>query len=184
MNEFNSLADFLDKAWQLLGRGVADRRAPSRHPTFATVSPRGDPEARTVVLRAADREMATLDVHTDTKSAKFEALKKYPAAELHIWEPKPRIQIRLLTEVELLTEAITLSAWDKVPPKSRDSYGIEPAPGSAIAGAFEYTKTPDQSRFSVLRCSVKSIDLLHLGDQHQRAKYLRSDNWQGTWLAP
>lgn len=45
-------------------RGVDDRHAPARHPTLATVNSEGKPQARTVVLRAADQRSATLDIHT------------------------------------------------------------------------------------------------------------------------
>ena len=38
-------------AWHRLIRGVHDRHAPARHPTLATVSPDGMPQARTAVLR-------------------------------------------------------------------------------------------------------------------------------------
>jgi pyridoxamine 5'-phosphate oxidase len=41
-------------------RGVRDRHAPTRHPTLATVTPDGRPQARTVVLRAADQPAGTL----------------------------------------------------------------------------------------------------------------------------
>ena len=51
-------------------RGVRDRRAPTRHPTLATVTPDGRPKARTVVLRAADKQAGILELHTDLHSAK------------------------------------------------------------------------------------------------------------------
>ena len=47
------LQELQAQVWTRLVRGVRDRRAPSRHPTLATVSPEGKPEARTVVLRCA-----------------------------------------------------------------------------------------------------------------------------------
>ncbi|MFP3387127.1 pyridoxamine 5'-phosphate oxidase family protein, partial [Tritonibacter sp. SIMBA_163] len=54
-------------------RGVHDRHAPARHPTLATVSPAGMPQARTVVLRGADKQAATLTLYTDVHSDKVRA---------------------------------------------------------------------------------------------------------------
>ena len=62
-----TLDDTLNDVWQRLGRGVADRKAPARHPVLATVGKNGG-EARMVVLRGADRATGCLEVHTDRKS--------------------------------------------------------------------------------------------------------------------
>jgi pyridoxine/pyridoxamine 5'-phosphate oxidase len=53
------LSDLHAQVWTRLMRGVRDRRASSRHPTLATVTPDGKPQARTVVLRAADISAGT-----------------------------------------------------------------------------------------------------------------------------
>ena len=69
-----------------LTRGVLDRHAPARHPILATVSPDGRPQARTVVLRAADKTAGTLDTHTDLRSAKGTDLRANPFAALQVCE--------------------------------------------------------------------------------------------------
>ena len=51
MSEQTDLRAFLDTSCQHFMRGVADVRAPARYPTFATVSPDGTPQARTIALR-------------------------------------------------------------------------------------------------------------------------------------
>ena len=70
--------------WLRLVRGVHDRRAPARHPTLATVTPAGRPQARTVVLRSADKPAGTLDIHTDLRSAKVRDLQTTPFAAPHV----------------------------------------------------------------------------------------------------
>jgi drug/metabolite transporter (DMT)-like permease len=55
------------QVWARLLRGVGDRHAPARHPVLATVAQGGMPQARTVVLRAADAAAGTLDIHTDLR---------------------------------------------------------------------------------------------------------------------
>lgn len=64
-NWFETTEGIWESLWRTLERGVADAAHPARRPTFATVSPEGWPEARTVVLRTADRGACAM---TDRKS--------------------------------------------------------------------------------------------------------------------
>ena len=66
-----NLTSLQTQVWSMLVRGVGDRHASARHLTLATVSPEGWPEARTIMLRAAHPEAATLDIHTDLRSWKL-----------------------------------------------------------------------------------------------------------------
>lgn len=170
------LADLHLQVWTRLVRGVRDRRAPSRHPTLATVSPEGKPEARTVVLRAADKGAATLDIHTDLHSAKVAGLRRTPFAALHVWDATARLQTRIEATVAILTGPDAAVIWDGVPDMSRPSYGSLPSPGQPIAQALDYARQPDPARFAVLRLTVQRIDALHLGPDHRRARFDRDTN--------
>lgn len=172
------------QVWTRLIRGVNDRHAPARHPTFATVSPQGWPEARTVVLRAADQTAAILEVHTDLHSAKVAALHVNPRAALHVWEASAHLQIRIMADVTILSGNDVAATWAKVPDPSRQSYGTTPAPGTPIADALDYTKPADPASFAVLRCAVQAMDVVHLGPRHRRARFDRAEAWAGQWLAP
>ena len=172
------------QVWARLMRGVADRRAAARHPTLATVSPDGWPEARTVVLRAADPATSTLDLHTDLRSAKVAALRTTPRAALHIWDQSAHLQIRLLADVTILTGGNVAATWAKVPDASRRAYGMTPAPGHSIPTALDYQVTPEKTFFTVLRCTVQAMDILHLGTDHRRASFDRASGWAGAWLSP
>ncbi len=172
------------QVWTRLVRGVADRRAPARHPTLATLSPAGWPEARTVVLRAADPAAAVLEVHTDLHSAKVAALRANPRAAFHVWEASAHLQTRLMVEVTILTGDAVAATWARVPDPSRHGYGTTPPPGQPIAAALAYDKPADPASFAVLRCAVQAMDVLHLGPQHRRARFDRADGWAGQWLAP
>lgn len=172
------------QVWTRLVRGVHDRHAPARHPTLATIGPDGRPQARTVVLRAADRASACLDVHTDIHSAKVSELRTDPRAMLHVWDPGPHLQIRIEAEVAILSGAEVADTWDRVPEPSRLAYGSTPAPGTPIEDALGYEKSPERAAFAVLRLSVQAIDALHLGADHRRARFDRGDDWAGQWLAP
>lgn len=178
------LSDLYAQVWIRLVRGVRDRRAPTRHPTLATVTPDGKPQARTVVLRAADKATGSLDIHTDLQSAKVSEVRNMPFAALHVWDEAARLQMRLEATVTILTGADAAAIWGNVPEVSRQSYGSLPAPGQPIELALGYTKQPDPASFAILRLTVQTIDAVHLGPDHRRARFDRDTGWVGTWLAP
>ena len=115
------LSQLYGEVWTRLTRGVHDRHAPARHPTLATVTPEGKPQARTVVLRDADKSAGTLDIHTDLRSAKVGHLRVTPFAALHVWDTSAHLQLRLEAHVTILTskDAVTIWAtrlrWDQTP---------------------------------------------------------------------
>lgn len=173
-----SLEDTLNDVWQRLGRGVADRRAPARHPVLATCGADGA-EARVVVLRGADRADATLEVHTDTASAKVAELREHPNATLLIWDQKARLQIRVRVAVAI-AEADPI-VWARVPDTARGVYGGMPQPGTPINAPEDHQPNPEPARFAVLTCKIREIETLHLSNPHRRARF-RDDAAQ--WIAP
>jgi len=100
-----SMDGLLEQAWKRLGRGVADRRAAARHPTLATVDADGWPQARTVVLRGADRAASQLTVYTDRKAGKVAELLHTPRAAVHVWDQTAHLQIRAVAEAVIHTGA-------------------------------------------------------------------------------
>jgi len=170
--------------WARLIRGVHDRHAPARHPVLATVSAQGVPQARTLVLRGADKPAATLTFYTDLHSAKVEELRTSPLAALHVWDASAHLQTRIEASVTLLTGDDVSDIWQRLPEHSRLAYSSGPAPGTPIDDSLVYSKTPDQSAFAVLRLDIQAIDALHLGPDHRRARFSRADDWAGQWLVP
>jgi len=178
------LSDLYAQVWARLVRGMRDRRAQTRHITLATVTPHGKPQARTVVLRAVDKGMGILDIHTDLRSSKMADLRAAPFAALNVWDAATHLQMRLKATVTILTGADAAATWAEVPDASRQSYSSLPRPGQPIAQALDYAKHADPASFAVLRLTVQTIDVLHLGPRHRRARFDRSAGWTGTWLAP
>lgn len=172
------------EVWRQLTRGVHDRHASARHPTLATVSPDGRPQARTVVLRAADKTAGMLAIHTDLRSAKVTDLRATPFVALHIWDTSAHLQVRIEAHVTILTGPDVAATWQGVPEASRGAYGTTPAPGQPIAQALDYAKAADSACFAVLQLRLSTIDALHLGQNHRRARFDRQNDWAGTWLAP
>lgn len=180
----HDLGATLDQVWARLARGVADRKAPARHPVLASMGLRGFAEARTVVLRAARRGEARLELHTDRRSSKVAELAAAPGASLHVWDAAARLQMRLRVRVEVLTGEAAAAAWEKVPAQARLQYGGAPPPGEAIAAPSGHAPAADPAAFAVLACHVAEIETLHLGDPHARALFGAGDGWRGRWLAP
>lgn len=185
MNEWFETTDgTLKRVWDTLALGVADAAHPARRPVFATISPTGWPEARTVVLRTADKEAGTVSVHTDLFSDKIKSLHASPRAALHIWDADQVLQIRLQAEVTIQSGAATRGLWDQIPDHAQQSYGVTPPPGAPIETALDYIKKPDPATFAVLTCTVTHIDAVHLGADHRRVGFSRARHWQGQWLSP
>ncbi|MBR2654885.1 MAG: pyridoxamine 5'-phosphate oxidase family protein [Loktanella sp.] len=183
-NWFETLDGMRAQAWDLFAAGVRDATHPCRLPTICTVTPDGWPEARTMVLRGADPVAGVVMLHTDLYSTKLASLRQTPRVALHVWDAAAALQIRLQAEVTISSGDSVRALWDKIPDHARQSYGVTPPPGTAIADALDYVKSPDPATFAVLACRVMQVDLVHLGDRHRRAAYSRSDDWAGQWLSP
>lgn len=181
---FETPQGILQAVWDTLARGVADADHVARRPTFATVSPSGWPEARTVVLRSASRDSNAVTVHTDLASDKIKSLRATPRAALHIWDADQALQIRLQAEVTIKSSTDTRALWDRIPDHAQQAYGVIPPTGTAIPSALDYIKLSDPENFAVLDCQIVHIDAVHLGAAHRRITFSRLRNWQGQWLSP
>ncbi len=179
-----NLTSLQTQVWSMLVRGVGDRHASARHLTLATVSPEGWPEARTIMLRAAHPEAATLDIHTDLRSAKVSSLQHNSRAALHVWDASTHLQIRIEATVSVLTDADIAPIWARVPDLSRQNYATSPAPGQPIASGLAYETGSQPTSFAVLRCYMQAFDVLQLGPRHRRARFERATGWNGQWLVP
>ncbi len=174
-----TLMGLLDTVWQHLARGTADRHHPARHPTLATIGTDG-PELRTLVLRRADRTEALLEMHTDATSPKAAQITTDPRVALHVWLPKPRLQIRARGVARL--EPGDPAVFANLPLEAQANYG-GPAPGTPLSAQAEHNPG-DPTRFTRILCHLTEIDTLLLSDPHRRARYRADANWQGQWIVP
>ncbi|MFP7571655.1 pyridoxamine 5'-phosphate oxidase family protein [Marivita sp. S2033] len=184
MTEATALGAFLDAGWHVLAQGLSDTAAAARHPVLATVSPNGWPEARTVVLRGADRREGVIEIHTDGGSSKIASLKATPRAQLHIWDATSAIQLRLSTSVTLRSGPAVADRWRDVPDDSRMAYGASPATGTAIPTAGAYEKRASFDSFTVMFCHIVAFEIMQLSDPHKRAVFKGDDGWKGSWIVP
>lgn len=173
-----TLEETLNDVWQRLGRGVADRKAPARHPVLATVGETGG-EARMVVLRGADRATSCLEVHTDAASTKVKELRANPNASLLIWDQKARLQIRLRVTISIAEGDADI--WARVPDTARGVYGGTPPPGASIDSPHDHAQNPTPARFAVLTGHIREIETLTLDTPHRRARFC---DGSAQWIAP
>ncbi len=179
-----SLESLHAQAWKRLLRGVNDRRAAGRHPTLATVDAQGTPQLRTIVLRSADPEASMLRVYSDCHAAKVAELRANPAAGVHIWDREAHLQIRAVAVASIVTGSSVAALWEKIPEHARCNYGTQPRPGTLLDDGLDYERIPAFEDFAVIELAIQQFDLLHLGHVHRRARFHRSDDWAGQWIAP
>lgn len=195
-----SLPDFyddldlsFDQAWAQLETGVGDGTSPLHTPTLATIGADGTPEARTVVLRDASRKTATLRIHTDRRSRKFEELRQDPRCSIHGYHAAEKIQLRLNGTASLhCDDDVTAEAWAASRSFSKICYHQIEAPGTALVdphvASSDHETDPDAglANFCAVLIKVHQIEwvyLHHLG--HRRARWSEvGAGWLGTWLAP
>ncbi|MEM7492048.1 MAG: pyridoxamine 5'-phosphate oxidase family protein [Pseudomonadota bacterium] len=176
MSDSERLQQIESDTWNILARAVVDKRSPLRWFTFATVSPDGQPEARTVVLRAFDRASRTLTLYSDRRAAKIRALIQNPKAECHFFDSRKMLQFRLSGTAKLLAEGPRwTSIFEKLPEYALGDYAALNAPGTP--GSDQSASGLAEDNFTVVDMTVSELDWLSLSrDSHQRARF----KWQGV----
>ncbi|MEM1086862.1 MAG: pyridoxamine 5'-phosphate oxidase family protein [Pseudomonadota bacterium] len=172
MSDADRLSEIETNTWNLLGRAVVDKRSPLRWFTFATVSPDGQPEARTVVLREIDRDTRRITLFTDRRALKVAALQANSKTECHFFDSRKMLQFRLSGVASILTDGSRWQAlFDKVPDHALGDYSALIAPGTS--GTMDSDSALAADYFTVIDISVQSLDWLSLSrDGHQRARFI------------
>lgn len=198
MDELPSFYDDLDgfraEGWRRLADGVGHRHSPFHTPSLATVDAAGRPRLRTVVLRAAEAGAGALRFHCDRRSDKAREIAENGLAALHVYDGRAKLQLRVEGRARLhLDDALADAAWAAALTMSRVCYGVEPAPGTALARGDAYAmpdEDPDarlgRENFCAVVFTAERLDLLYLDRRgHRRAVFSREgEGWMGTWVAP
>lgn len=188
----DDLVETRRRAWALLGRGAADRRAAFHTPTVATIGLDGRPRLRTVVLRHVDQTLLTLRFHTDRRSEKITELQRDPRLGLHFYDPEAKIQVRLDATATINSDdPVADAAWAASQRMSRVCYGTLPAPGMPIEASDAFALPADdgqiaagRSNFAAVVARVHKLEWLYLAhDGHRRAIFDEATA-AGSWLAP
>jgi pyridoxamine 5'-phosphate oxidase len=188
---YDDLAASLDYSWQLLARGVADRRAAFHTPSVATLGLDGTPRVRTVVLRGCDLDLRHLRFHTDRRSTKIAEIAANPMGAMLFYDAGQKIQLRLSCHFSLSPSTVWQKAWEATAPMSRECYQVDQPPGTPIErpdlARFDAEATEDGAQnFQPILARIETIEWLYLAARgHRRAFFdLRGDAPQMQWLVP
>ncbi|WP_439577480.1 pyridoxamine 5'-phosphate oxidase family protein [Elioraea sp.] len=183
-----TLEEALASAWALLVRAAGDPRHPCRVVQLATNGSDGAPQLRSVILRGVDPASRVLRLHTDRRSAKVAEITAAPRVALLAWEPRTRVQLRLVGGAETLTDGpVWQAAWQATPAASRRDYAQASPPGTPCHGPPAAPGGAGPARnFAVILFTVDRLDWLRLAPgAHRRAGFASDgDVLRGTWLVP
>ena len=185
-----SLDVVLQEAFACLAEGATNPGSLWHTPTLANIDAQNAVSQRTVVLRAWDAATRCADIHTDTRSAKYEALRHDPRASLHGWDPRRQVQLRLRGQVQLHAhDPVARAAWVALRPASRATYTVIPGPGAPLLApgdTKEVSEIEGFAAFCVIKLTIDELEWLHLEQGSQARARFRWD--KGTinsmWLVP
>lgn len=196
---FATLAEVEDFVWDSLKEGVSKGRHGWHCGVLATATPEG-PEARVVVLRAADRGCRTVRFHTDTRSPKHAQLVRFPRVAWTFYDASLGIQLRVTGDARPLVPVAAEALWKTLPKRCLKSYATIHSPGSpqetgssdlgtawnnADPGEIEAAAT--LPHFSAFDVEIEKMDFLSLRFRgHQRALFIGRDtsSLHSSWLVP
>ena len=183
------------RIWVELQRAIHDRHHEWRTPVLATLGLDGLPEARTVVLRQVDAQLANMAFYTDSRSPKIAELGATPHASLVFWSKRLSWQLRVRVQVVIHTSGKQVTeAWERVrqSPAAGD-YLSAAAPGAVLPDA---PALPNASalpapiaipanlshHLSIVSMRVLDMDWLELARTGHRRAFLRGTSFE--WRVP
>ena len=191
---YDDLAACRAALWRCLADGASGRRSGFHTPALATVDEKGRPRVRTVVLRDAVEDDASLRFHCDRRSDKAAEIAATGRAALLAYDADAKIQIRIEGTAALhADDALADTAWAGAQAMSRVCYGVTPGPGTPLAegGAYalpdrDETAAIGRENFCAVLVRAERLDFLYLDQRgHRRALWRRgTSGWTGEWVAP
>jgi len=179
-------AELPARLWQELQRAPLDKHHDWRTPVLATVDGQGRPQARTVVLRHADRATQTLVFFTDARSPKCAELRAQPVATLLFWSPRLNWQLRAEVQARVVSEGPAVdAAWARVrsSPAAGDYLSARP-PGAALGEDPDRVDpiAHDHHHLAVVQLVVQTLDWLELARAGHRRAQVSGD--RVAWCVP
>lgn len=179
-DDLTHLAGVEDAVWRRLLSAAETRSGPAHLVQLATTGPNG-PEARLIVLRAADRAASEIKFWTHSNTPKVQHLRAAPRAAGLIWDAAAQMQIRLTLHVTIGPGSAEV--WDKLPDAARQNYLSGPAPGAPLGAPDDMLgAASDPANFAVLTARIERLDVLSLATTPHRRAEITSDH--ARWIAP
>ena len=181
--------------WLPLLQRALEENEGDRAVQVATVSPGGEPEVRTIILRGLS-EAGEPYFFTDARAAKVRAVEaEVKVLELCAWWNGTQEQFRLRGPVTLVTNDSSpwgerrRELWEHRGEDSRQSF-LGAAPGTPLEEASESDKSEENQdkppeTFVLMVVKPERVDYLKLGEeQERRVWWLEEDAWQGGPVVP
>lgn len=178
--------DMGETAWGRLLRGARDPESPFHLLTLATVTLEGQPSARLMVNRGADRRSGLLWFHSGRRSPKVAQVRANPWACVVGFDTSDGVEVRMNGTVTVHDHgALADRHWEQMTETAREFYrhhddrhhataGTDPRlpfdPEELAAALTERAR----ANFAVLELAVETIDWYQVLDGRQRRALLRS----------
>ncbi|EJZ18635.1 pyridoxamine 5'-phosphate oxidase family protein (plasmid) [Rhizobium sp. Pop5] len=168
------LSDIDASAWAELETAAGNPQSGFRYVNLCSVDAEARPQARMVVLRAADGSARSLEFHTDTRSQKWLELSVNPEVTVLGFCPQARLQLRLQGRAERHGPGseVADAAWERMPDRTRLTYaGGPPGDERALEAIGELAAPVDEAgkaRFGVLSFRARTLDWFQLRQQDNR----------------
>lgn len=172
--------------WQQLETGAREPDAGFHFLTLASVDQQGKPQARTLVLRAVDRVLRTLEFHTDMRSPKWQALAVNPDVTVLGYSAKTQLRLQGTVERHAAHSAVAEAAWQRLSHRTQQTYAGA-APGSDIHNQSNDVSNAEDN-FGVLIIQINQLDWCLLARENNQRALLnyRSDGTltSSKWVNP
>jgi hypothetical protein len=153
-------------AWRNLELAGTDAHSGFRYVSYCTIDGEGNPQARMVVLRAADASERTIEIHTDVRSAKWQETEANPTVTFLGFDPGNGLQLRLQGNGSLHGPGSKIAerAWENLSPWTRETYSGGPPGDTVVAGSTltEADSAVGRSVFGVVVFRASRLDWFQL----------------------
>ena len=198
MNDKITSSTLWEQAWHLILTHAGQANLAFGTAAVASVGHNGLPRNRTIVLRAADRQAATLTHYTDRRSVKVHELRTNPVLSYLFWDAESQIQFSAHGPTHWLPQNQAHRLFEQLPKHSRKAYATTsapssplPAPGTGLPDDWDIRTLAEtdyaQANFGVLVTRLVYADVLLLdrsGNRRLSAIRSEKDRWTLNWIVP
>lgn len=178
------LNQILEDLKQEVKFGYLKKKHPYRYPSLASIE-NNTPVQRTVVLRDSTEDFE-LVMYTDERSDKISHFKSNPNCSLLFYNHKKLLQVKIEGKMTMVTSGKEYEEyWSKVQGKSKKDFITENPPGTPIKNPDQVKYNEEEHHFCLLKLAPETMEYLKLDrPNHIRARFDKSDHWQGQFLNP
>ena len=164
--------------------GYLKKKHAFRYPSLASVE-EGMPVQRTVVLRDTTDDFELI-MYTDERSDKIRQFENNPNSSLLFYNHKKLLQVKIEGKMKMIRSGKEYEEyWSKVQGNSQKDFITKKPPGTLIENPDKIDYKEDEHHFCLLKLVPERMEFLQLKrPNHIRARFDKSDDWQGQFLNP